>query len=132
MRNAVAETEGISALPIKSFRDLQVYQEGLELVSQIYAVADELPADQQRSLADQMRRASVSVAANVAEGYGKKRSAKQFRAYLDNALGSCNEVGALLDVCQKVGYLGQDEWGRLTEACTRLAKRISTLSQRWE
>ncbi len=119
-------------MPIKSFRDLEVYQEGLELVSQIYALGDELPANQQRSLADQMRRASVSVPANIAEGYSKKRSTKDFRAYLDTALGSCNEVSALLDVCQKVGYLSAEQWQQLTRQCTRLAKRISALSQRWQ
>ena len=119
-------------MPIKGFRDLEVYPEGLTLVPSIYAVANDLPATERYGLSDQMRRAAVSVVANIAEGYGKKRSTKDFRAYLDIAIGSCNEVIALLDVCEKVGCIVAERWQEMTEAYTRLAKRISTLSERWQ
>ena len=119
-------------MPIRSFRDLEVYQEALTLVADVYALSKQLPRAEQQSLADQMRRASVSVVANIAEGYSKKRSLRAFQAHLDIALGSCNEVAALLDVCRKVGCLEQEQWGQLTEACTCLARRISALCKRWQ
>jgi four helix bundle protein len=119
-------------VPIKGFRDLEVYQEGLDLAPQIYALVEKLPAAEQHGLGDQMKRAAVSIVANIAEGYGKKRSTKDFRAYLDIAIGSANEVIALLDVCEKVGCIGPEQWQEMTEAYTILAKRISTLSDRWQ
>jgi len=73
----------------------------------------------------------VSVVANIAEGYGKKRSVKDFRAYLDTAIGSCNEVIALLDVCRELEYIEVVVWEELCEAYTVLAKRISTLASKW-
>lgn len=119
-------------MPIRSFRDLEIYQEALDQIEEIYTLVGGLPAREDKGLSDQMRRAAVSVAANIAEGYSKKRSVKEFQAYLQTAIGSCNEVGALLDVCERVGLLGREDWRRMTEACTRLAKRISALSRRWE
>jgi len=119
-------------LAIRSFRDLEVYQEALELTAEVYNLVRGLPSNEEHGLSDQMRRAAVSVAANIAEGYSKKRSVREFQAYLQTAIGSCNEVGALLDVSERVGLLGSEDWRRMTETCTRLAKRISALSRRWE
>ena len=118
-------------IPIRSFRDLEIYQQGLSLVTRTYQVVDRLPKSERYGLISQMRRAAVSIVANIAEGYGKKRSIKDFRAYLDTAVGSCNEIIALLDVCQKLGYLDTEDWEKLCEAYTVLAKRISVLARNW-
>jgi len=117
--------------PIRSFRDLEVYQQGLELVTCSYRLVEGLPESERYGLASQMRRAAVSIVANIAEGYGKKRSVKDFRAYLDTGVGSCNEMIALLDVCKELEYIDTEEWEKLSEAYTVLAKRISVLARNW-
>ena len=103
----------------------------MSLVTRTYQVADRLPQSEQYGLVSQIRRAAVSIVANIAEGYGKKRSVKDFRAYLDTAVGSCNEMIALLDVCNELEYLDTEDWEKLSEAYTVLAKRISVLARNW-
>ena len=103
----------------------------MSLVTRTYQVADRLPQSEQYGLVSQIRRAAVSIVANIAEGYGKKRSVKDFRAYLDTAVGSCNEMIALLDVCNELEYIDTEDWEKLSEAYTVLAKRISVLARNW-
>lgn len=57
---------------IRSFTDLKVWQEGHKLVVLIYKITDKFPAKETYSLIDQMRRASASITANVAEGFGRQ------------------------------------------------------------
>jgi four helix bundle protein len=117
--------------PIRRFQDLEVYQEAVRLAAQVCRVVERLPARDYRFLADQMRRAAVSVVANIAEGYGKKRSVKDFRAYLDVAVGSCNEVVALFDVCDELEMLPANDSAALSEAYAVLAKRLTVLGENW-
>ena len=117
--------------PIRRFQDLEVYQEAVKLAAQVCRIVEKLPGRDMRFMADQMRRAAVSVAANIAEGYGKKRSVKDFRAYLDVSVGSCNEVVALLDVCDQLEMLPAEDRQGLSEAYTVLAKRITVLGENW-
>ena len=82
----------VRAKAIRSYEDLEVYQRAMALLPQVHRLALSLPDFERYNLADQMRRASKAIPANVAEGYGRKRSAKEFKAYLTTALGSTNEM----------------------------------------
>jgi four helix bundle protein len=83
-------------MTIRSYRDLKVYQLGMDLVKKIYQISKKFPEDERFGLCDQIRRASVSVVLNIAEGYGRKDSEKEFKHFLRNALGSSNEVRVIL------------------------------------
>ena len=105
---------------------LRIYQTAIDLVTEIYSLIRKhknLSADW--SLCDQVKRASISVAANIAERY--LRSKNHFKNYLKIASGSANEVVALLQVIQNVH--GVNTVG-LQESYKILAKQISSFSTR--
>ncbi len=71
--------------------DIQIYQESIALVKEVYQLARELLLERDFSLVDQIKRAAISVSANIAEGYDRK-TRKGFANFLSIALGSTNEV----------------------------------------
>ena len=76
---------------IQSFRDLDVYKRSYNLTLKIYEIAKTLPKDEQYGLSSQLRRAATSIPLNIAEGYGRKSSEAEFKHFVRNGLGSCNE-----------------------------------------
>ena len=82
---------------IKSFRDLLVWQKAMQLVTDIYRVTRSFPKEEQFGLTTQLRRAAVSVPANIAEGQGRRHS-REFDNFLSMALGSLAEVQTHLEI----------------------------------
>lgn len=77
----------------KSFEDIEVFQRAYKLSLIVHRLSLTFPAIEQYALGDQIRRASKSICANIAEGYGKqKRSSAEFRRFLLMALGSSDEM----------------------------------------
>jgi four helix bundle protein len=87
----------------QGFEKLEVYRRGLALIPAMYALAQRFPAEERRGLSDQMRRACRSVTANIAEGYGRRSTPKEFCRYLSFAVGSANEMEAHLDAARVLG-----------------------------
>ena len=114
---------------IKSFQDLIVYQKAYKLALTSHKLTSNLPASEKRELGYQIRRAAVSVAANIAEGYGRKNSAKEFKHFLRNALGSTNEMIVLLSLSKDLGYIKNDE---IITEYEILGKQLYKLIERWE
>ena len=107
---------------IKTFEDLRVWQQGIELVKQIYLITKEGEISRDFGLRDQLRRASVSVPTNVAEGF-ERYSRKEYVNFLNIAKGSAGEVRSLLRVALEVGYLDKNTYFRLYD----LAKGLSCM-----
>jgi four helix bundle protein len=114
---------------IKSYEDLEVYQEGYRLIIEIYKIAKEFPEEERYGLRGQLKRAALSIPLNIAEGYGRKARVAEFKHFLRNALGSSNEVIVLLKLVKDLG-LGKSE--TLIEEYEKLAKRLYRLEERWE
>lgn len=93
------------AAKISSFRDLRVWQKAMDLVPEAYRLTAKLPKSETFSLGDQIRRAAVSVPANIAEGHGRQHT-KEFLQHLAIARGSLAELHTLLLVAQRLNYLG--------------------------
>jgi four helix bundle protein len=74
------------------YERLEVFQRSMSLISQVRKLNDRLPASERYELANQMTRASRSVPTNIAEGYGRRRSAKEFNRFLTIAMASANEM----------------------------------------
>ncbi len=81
----------------KSIEDIKVYKEALILTKEIFLLCKHTDLRKEYSLCDQIKRASISVCANISEGYGRRTKA-DFGQFLSISLGSCNETLALLDV----------------------------------
>lgn len=77
--------------PIKSYRDLLVWQKAMALAEQVYAVTAELPPEERYGLMSQLRRAVVSIPSNIAEGHARE-STKEFSRFLAIARGSLAEL----------------------------------------
>ncbi len=93
---------------VRDFRDLEVWKRGMELVDLTYRLARSLPRHEQYGLSDQLRRAAVSVPANIAEGHGRQHT-KEFLQHLSIARGSLAEVLTLVLIASRVGYLTPEQ-----------------------
>ena len=85
------------------YRDLQVWQKGIELARAVYKLTDEFPDDERYGLVSQMRRAAVSIPSNIAEG-SKRQSKKDFRHFLAIAYGSGAELETHLVIAKGLSF----------------------------
>lgn len=92
---------------IKSFEDLIVWKEAQNLAVSIYKETKDFPSDEKFGLTNQIRRASVSISANIAEGFGRN-SAKNKLQFYTIAYGSLLEVKNFIYLAQKLGYLDKN------------------------
>ncbi|MEL6615029.1 MAG: four helix bundle protein [Bacteroidota bacterium] len=89
---------------IQSFEDLRVWQEAVALCERVYAVTRSFPDDERFGLTSQLRRATVSVSSNIAEGWGRG-SRSDYARFLRIARGSLFEVKTQLVIAERVGFL---------------------------
>jgi len=104
------------------FEDIEAWQKARELTKAIYAMSNDGQFARDFSLRDQIRRASVSIMSNIAEGFGRGGN-KEFMQFLSTAKGSASEVQAQLYVAIDAGYINQDQFQKLyseTEATARM------------
>ncbi len=113
---------------IKSYRDLQVWQKGVELAVTVYRMTETFPKSEQYGLVSQMRRAAVSIASNIAEGHG--RTNKHFAVYLGNALGSLAELETQAEIARHIGYLTDIKCAEMIEQLGILGRQLNVLSRR--
>ncbi len=117
---------------IRSYADLEVYQESYKLVLEIYQISKAMPEAERRELGYQLRRAAVSIPANIAEGCGRKESVAEFKHFLRTALGSNNEVRVLVDLVHDLGYINKETHTDLSRRYEVNGRRLYALIQRWE
>jgi len=115
---------------IKRFEDLRVWQKAHELVKRIYTRNEiSFPLDEKFSLERQIKRAVVSVPANIAEGCRRHHS-KELINFLNIALGSLSEVRYYLLLCNDLGFLPNENYKELTEECLLIDKMLDSLIMR--
>src|SRR6266478_4333808 len=98
---------------IKGFKDLEVYQEGFNLAMSIFEISRVFPREELYALTTQMRNASRSVPANIAEGWAKRRYEAVFKRHLLDALGSTNEMLVWVDIAFECSYLNGETQEKL-------------------
>ena len=108
---------------VESFEDLRVWQKGIELVKQVYIITNEGKLSKDFGLKDQLRRASVSIPTNVAEGF-ERRSRKEYLNFLNIAKGSAGELRSLLRVALEVGYIEQSTYSQLNNQAMELSRML--------
>lgn len=111
---------------IKSFEDLEVWQEAQSLALEIYKITRKFPRNELYGLTSQLRRAASSVAANIAEGHSRDTT-KEFIKFLFNARGSIAETECHLMLARDLGYMKPKEFEKLRERYKVLGKRINAL-----
>ena len=91
------------------YERLKAWQAAHELALRIYRMTDRWPSNERFGLTIQLRRAALSAPTNIAEG-AAKRGAREFRRFLDTALGSLSEVSYLLKCSRDYGVLTREDW----------------------
>lgn len=117
------EKEKVSA---KNYRELIVWQEGIKIAKAVYQLTGKFPKQETYALADQIRRAAVSVPSNIAEGQARK-SPGDFRRFLHIALGSLAEVDTQLVLAQEFGYLSKEDIDPMDEQIQGLRRKLYAL-----
>jgi len=108
---------------MKTHKDLDVWNRSIELVTRIYGVTQSFPESEKFGLVNQIRRASVSVASNIAEGAARS-SKKEFAQFLYMALGSTSELETQLLISKNLGYLLKDSFDYLNDCLKNISKML--------
>jgi four helix bundle protein len=111
---------------VNSYKDLLVWQRGMDLVVSVYEIAARLPVSEQFGLISQMRRSAISVPSNIAEGYGRQATG-EYRHHLSIARGSLLELETQLLLCQRLKYLRERETPAIADKITELSKMLGSL-----
>jgi len=101
-------------MKVKDYKDLKVWQKGIEIVDKIYSMTHRFPKDEIYGLTSQMRRASVSIPSNIAEGFVRQHT-KEYRQFLYASLGSCAELDTQLIIADRRDYITKKELEELAE-----------------
>lgn len=109
---------------LQGYRDLKVYQLAYKLSMAIFEHSKTFPSSERYSLTDQIRRSSRSVAANIAEGYRKRRYRAMFVNKLTDADGEAAETQVWLDTARDCGYLQYHYYGELMEGYKEVGRML--------
>ena len=109
-----------------NYEDLLVWQKSMDLVERVYSVAKIFPSEELYGLTSQLRRAVTSIPLNISEGHGRG-SGKDFKRFLLVARGSAYEVNTILQICLRLGYIGDDEYVKFREEISEITRMISGL-----
>jgi four helix bundle protein len=109
-----------------SFRDLEVWQQAMTLVEEIYVLSARFPLDERFGLTSQIRRAAVSVPSNIGEGARRKRRKANLN-HLDIALGSQGEVEVQLEIAKRLRFCDAADYKRVQERVERVGRMLNGL-----
>jgi four helix bundle protein len=112
----------------ESFKELKVWQEAKELAIEIYKATNQGKLKTDFGLREQIQKAAVSIASNIAEGY-ERNSDKDFIRFLYIAKGSLSELVTQLEIALGIGYLENDILEVLTNKCNKIGSMLTKLIQ---
>jgi four helix bundle protein len=110
----------------KDYKELRVWQKGVEIVDKIYLITDKFPREELYGLVTQLRRAAVSIPSNIAEGFVRQHT-KEYKQFLYVSLGSCAELDTQLIIASKRNYVTEDKLKELLEDINYEMRMIVTL-----
>ena len=112
---------------MRNYKDLRVWEEAHRLTLAIYTVTQAFPKDERFGLTSQVRRASASIAANLAEGCGRRSDGEMAR-FVQIAMGSGAGLSYHLLLARDLGFLKNEEYADLSSAIDRVMRMLSALS----
>lgn len=118
--------EGLTKRPIESYRDLRVWQVAMDLAVACYDETKAFPTSETYGLTSQIRRSGASVAANIAEGYGREQTGSYIQ-FLRTAQGSLKELETHTIIATRVGYLTSIQQDELLRKSEEVGKMLRSL-----
>ena len=116
---------------IRSVEDLEIFRRAYRLSLELHKASLEFPRMEQFALADQLRRASKSICANLKEGFAKQGSAAEYRRYLMSAIGSSDETQLWLRYCTDLGYVEESVGRGWIADYVEISKMLRGLHASW-
>ncbi len=113
-------------MTIKSFRDLRVWQSGMDLVTEIYRLTQSFPREEQYGLTSQVRRAAVSIPSNIAEGHARE-SSKEYLNHLSIAQGSLAELQTQVEIATRLDFVAAKTAQQTLDRSASLSRQIFAL-----
>jgi four helix bundle protein len=113
---------------IRNYRDLTVWQRGMEIALHVYQVTKDFPADERFGLTSQLRRAAASVPANIAEGHARS-STKDYLRFVAIAIGSLAETATFIELAGRLGYGNKDELRKIFEMTNEERRMLRALQK---
>jgi four helix bundle protein len=110
----------------KPHKKLEAWKAAIDAVLLVYKIADAFPPKEQYGLSLQVRRASISIPSNIAEG-AARQSKKEFAKFLHVAKGSLSELDTQFELARLLGYMSASEWHTINEKLTHIDRLISGL-----
>jgi four helix bundle protein len=113
---------------IRNYRDLAVWQRGMDIALAVYEVTKSFPDDERFGLTSQLRRAAVSVPANIAEGHARS-STKDYLRYISIAIGSLAETATFVELAGRLNYGNVAELRKIFEMTTEERRMLRALQK---
>ncbi len=111
---------------MKTYRELIVWQKSMDLVTTIYKVTSVFPNEENFGLTSQMRRSSVSIPSNIAEGYGRN-SLNDYIRFLNIAVGSLYELQTQIEIAFNLSYVLKEQFEVIHENSREIERMMSSL-----
>ncbi len=112
-----------------TYRDLLVWQKSIKLAKAVYLLTADYPSDERFGLTNQMRRCSVSIPSNIAEGFGRG-SDKELVQFLYVSLGSSNELDTQLTISYELSFITEDKFKEIEYQNNKVNKMLQSLIYR--
>ena len=117
---------------IKHFRDLEIYRRAFEAAMKIFHMTKEFPGEERYSLVDQIRRASRSVCANIAEAWRKRRYIAVFKNKMTDSMQEASETQCWLEFCLACEYIDRDEFDKLDDEYEQIIAMLNSVEKNAE
>ena len=117
---------------IRTYRDLNVYQESYRIAMDIFRITKCFPKEEIYSLASQIRRSSRSIPTNIAEGWAKRKYKNVFLRHLVDANGSCEETKVWLTFAKDCNYISEFEHNSMFEKYNHFGAMLNSLINNWQ
>ena len=114
------------ASEIKNYRDLKVWQQAMEVVVECYSLVKQFPSQELYGLTSQLRRAAISVPANIAEGHGRAYT-KEYLRHISIAKGSLVELETHIQIAGRLNYCDENKLNELLEKTNSIGRMLTSL-----
>ncbi len=116
---------------IQSYKDLKVYERSYKAAVRMYQISSTFPSEEKYGLTSQIKRAATSIPLNIAEGYGKRESAAEFKRFLSMAIGSCNEMQVLTDLIKDLDFIDSKLHEKIVKEYDEIVRMLAVLKEKW-
>ena len=110
---------------MSTFRDLLIWQKSMVLVTNIYQLTNSFPKEEIYGLTSQIRRSSVSIPGNIAEGYGRDGN-KDYLKFLNIAIASLFEIQTQLEIAFNLKYINEIQFNKIHEESREIERMLSS------